>query len=161
MLVSVPAMLASAFIAAKLISNAFEDNVEHWLRETSRFFALEVSEAAQEAQRVAGVIGHRLEHSTDDARRQRTIEREFTVLNSVGYDLITIYRPGGEVIFSSRRFSSVGALPEKTGLGLFKIVADDKRWIMISSASLRNSTARSCAVLAAQAGKAACQSGEL
>lgn len=130
MLVSVPAMLASAFIAAKLISNAFEDNVEHWLRETSRFFALEVSEAAQEAQRVAGVIGHRLEHSTDDARMQRTIEREFAVLNSVGYDLITIYRPGGEVIFSSRRFSSVGALPEKTGLGLFKIVADNKRWIM-------------------------------
>lgn len=130
MLVSVPAMLASAFIAAKLISNAFEDNVEHWLRETSRFFTLEVSEAAQEAQRVAGVIGHRLEHSTDDARMQRTVEREFAVLNSVGYDLIAIYRPGGEVIFSSRRFSSVGALPEKTGLGLFKIMADDRRWIM-------------------------------
>ena len=52
------------------------------------------------------------------------------VLNSVGYDLIAIYRPGGEVIFSSRRFSSVGTLPEKTGLGLFKIMADDKRWIM-------------------------------
>lgn len=130
MLVSVPAMLASAFIAAKLISNAFEDNVEHWLRETSRFFALEVSEAAQEAQRVAGVIGHRLEHSVDDARMQRTVEREFAVLNSVGYDLIAIYRPGGDVIFSSRRFSSVGGLPEKTGLGLFKIMADDRRWIM-------------------------------
>ncbi|WP_293806463.1 ATP-binding protein [uncultured Bosea sp.] len=130
MLVSVPAMLASAFIAAKLISDTFEDNVGHWLRETSRFFALEVSEAAQEAQRVAGVIGHRLERSADDARRQRTVEREFAVLNSVGYDLIAIYRPGGELIFSSRRFASIGSLPEKTGLGLFKIAADDKRWIM-------------------------------
>ncbi|WP_265059135.1 ATP-binding protein [uncultured Bosea sp.] len=130
MLVSVPAMLASAFIAAKLISDTFEDNVGHWLRETSRFFALEVSEAAQEAQRVAGVIGHRLEHSADDARMQRTVEREFAVLNSVGYDLIAIYRPGGELIFSSRRFSSIGSLPEKTGLGLFKISADNKRWIM-------------------------------
>lgn len=130
MLVSVPAMLASAFIAAKLISNAFEDNVSHWLRETSRFFGLEVAEAAQEAQRVAGVIGRRLEHSPDDSKTQRTVEREFTVLSSVGYDLIAIYRPGGEVIFSSRRFSSVGALPEKTGLGLFKILADGQRWIM-------------------------------
>jgi len=130
MLVSVPAMLASAFIAAKLISDTFEDNVGHWLRETSRFFALEVFEAAQEAQRVAGVIGHRLENSTDDARMQRTVEREFAVLNSVGYDLIAIYRPGGELIFSSRRFALIGSLPEKTGLGLFKISADDKRWIM-------------------------------
>lgn len=130
MLVSVPAMLASAFIAAKLISDTFEDNVGHWLRETSRFFALEVSEAAQEAQRVAGVIGHRLERSADDARMQRTVEREFAVLNSVGYDLIAIYRPGGELIFSSRRFASIGSLPEKTGLGLFKIAADNKRWIM-------------------------------
>lgn len=130
MLVSVPAMLASAFIAAQLISNAFEDNVAHWLRETSRFFALEVSEAAQEAQRVAGVIGHRLEHSVDDSRMQRTVEREFAVLSSVGYDLIAIYRPGGEVIFSSRPFSPVGTLPEKTGLGLFKIMADSRRLIM-------------------------------
>lgn len=130
MLVSVPAMLASAFVAAKLISNAFEDNVGHWLRETSRFFGLEVTEASQEAQRVADVIGRRLEHSADDSRMQRTVEREFAVLNSVGYDLIAIYRPGGEVIFSSRRFSSVGALPERTGQGLFKIVADGGRWVM-------------------------------
>ena len=117
MLVSVPAMLASAFIAAKLISSAFEDNVGHWLRETSRFFRLEIVEAVQEAQRVAGVIGHRLEHSPDDTKMQRTVEREFAVLNSVGYDLIAIYRPSGEVIFSSRSFKAIGALPTSTGQG--------------------------------------------
>lgn len=130
MLVSVPAMLASAFIAAKLISSAFEDNVGHWLRETSRFFRLEIVEAVQEAQRVAGVIGHRLEHSPDDTRIQRTAEREFAVLSSVGYDLIAIYRPGGEVIFSSRSFKAIGELPTATGQGLFKIAADGQRWLM-------------------------------
>lgn len=130
MLVSVPAMLASAFIAAKLISSVFEDNVGHWLRETSRFFRLEIVEAVQEAQRVAGVIGHRLEHSADDVKMQRTVEREFAVLNSVGYDLIAIYRPSGEIIFSSRPFSAIGALPTTTGQGLFKIAADGQRWLM-------------------------------
>lgn len=130
LLVIVPAMLASAFVAAKLISNAFEDNVAHWLGETSRFFGLEVAEAAQEAQRVAGVIGSRLERSPSDVKMQHTVEREFGVLSSVGYDLIAVYRPGGEVIFSSRRFSSVGSLPEKTGQGLFRIIADGRRWIM-------------------------------
>ncbi len=130
MLVSVPAMLASAFIAAKLISDAFEDNVEQWLGDTSRFFALEIAEATQEAQRVAGVIGHRLEQSSDDHKMQRTVEREFAVLNSVGYDLIAIYRPGGEVLFKTRDFSSLTPLPTETSLGLFRIETDGKRWIM-------------------------------
>ena len=130
MLVSVPAMLASAFIAAKLISDAFEDNVEQWLGDTSRFFALEIAEATQEAQRVAGVIGHRLEQSSDDHKMQRTVEREFAVLNSVGYDLIAIYRPGGEVLYKTRDFSSLTPLPTETSLGLFRIETDGKRWIM-------------------------------
>jgi len=37
LLVSVPAMLTSAYVAARLISSAFEANVEQWLGETSRF----------------------------------------------------------------------------------------------------------------------------
>lgn len=130
MLVSVPAMMASAYIAARLISDAFEENVEQWLGETSRFFALEIAEATQEAQRVAGVIGHRLEQASDEHKMQRTVEREFAVLSSVGYDLIAIYRPGGEVLFKTRDFSSVSPLPAESGLGLFRIETDGKRWIM-------------------------------
>lgn len=130
MLVSVPAMLASAYIAARLISDAFEENVEQWLGDTSRFFALEIAESTQEAQRVAGVIGHRLEQSSDDHKMQRTVEREFAVLSSVGYDLIAIYRPDGEVLFKTRDFSSLTPLPAETSLGLFRIETDGKRWIM-------------------------------
>lgn len=130
MLVSVPAMMASAYIAARLISDAFEENVEQWLGETSRFFALEIAEATQEAQRVAGVIGHRLEQASDEHKMQKTVEREFAVLSSVGYDLIAIYRPGGDVLFKTRDFSSVSSLPTESGLGLFRIETDGKRWIM-------------------------------
>lgn len=130
MLVSVPAMLASAYIAARLISDAFEDNVEQWLGQTSRYFALEIAEATQEAQRVAGVIGHRLEQSSDDHKMQKTVEREFAVLSSVGYDLIAIYRPGGDILFKTRDFSSAGPLPATSSLGLFRIETDGKRWIM-------------------------------
>lgn len=130
MLVSVPAMLASAYIAARLISNTFEDNVEQWLGETSRFFSLEIAEAQQEALRVASVIGHRLEQATDDQRMQRVAEREFAVLNSVGYDLIAIYRPDGATLFKTRDFASIGPLPAETGQGLFRIEAEGRRWIM-------------------------------
>jgi len=130
MLVSVPAMMASAYIAARLISDAYEENVEQWLGETSRFFALEIAEATLEAQRVAGVIGHRLEQASDEHKMQRTVEREFAVLSSVGYDLIAIYRPGGDVLFKTRDFSSLTPLPAETSLGLFRIETDGKPWIM-------------------------------
>ena len=35
----------------------------------------EIAEAQQEAQRVASVIGHRLEQATDDQKMQRVAER--------------------------------------------------------------------------------------
>ena len=130
MLVSVPAMLGSAYIAAQLISDAFEDNVEQWLGETSRFFSLDIAEAQQEAQRVASVVGRRLEQTTDDQKMQRAAEGEFAVLSTVGYDLIAIYRPNGEMLFKTRDFTSIGPLPTETGQGLFRIEADGKRWIM-------------------------------
>jgi len=37
--VSVPPMLASAYVATVVISTIFEHNVEKWLKETTRFSA--------------------------------------------------------------------------------------------------------------------------
>ncbi|MGO4671673.1 ATP-binding protein [Bosea sp. 2YAB26] len=131
LLVSVPAMLTSAYVAARLISSAFEANVEQWLGETSRFFMLEVTEATQEAQRVSSVIGHRLETSVHgDLRRPKAIEREFALLSSVGYDLIAIYDDRREMLFNSRDFTSSAVLPTETSQGIFKITTGDEKHLM-------------------------------
>lgn len=131
MLVSVPAMLASAYVAARLISNAFEGNVTKWLRETSSFFRLEVGDATQEAQRVASVIGRRIERiEVGDLRRPISIEREVELLSLVGYDLIALYDENREVLYSSRSFAAATPLPTASAQGIFKIDADGVRRIM-------------------------------
>jgi len=131
MLVSVPAMLASAYVAARLISNAFESNVEQWLGETSRFFALEVREATQEAQRVATVIGQRVESATEDElRHPAIIEKDLAILGSVGYDLIAIYGDDEQRFYASRPFSMSGPLPVEARSGIFQIETEGQHYIM-------------------------------
>lgn len=147
MLVAVPAMLASAYIAARLISGAFEQNVAQWLGETSRFFRLEVAEASQEAQRVAAVIGQRLERSRPDLRAPHTVEREFALLNSVGYDLVAIYDENREILYSSRPFTPSVSLPLASTSGIFKIEADGKRWIMAGAVQAVHVNGQSAYVL--------------
>lgn len=131
MLVAVPAMLASAYIAARLISSAYEDNVQQWLEETSRFFRLEIDEAAQEAQRVAAVIGQRIAHGSDtDIRSSAALDAETALLNSVGYDLIAIYDDQLSVLYTSQPFQPITALPRDDTQGIFKIDTGGQRHIM-------------------------------
>ena len=129
LLVSVPAMLASAYVAARLLSNAFESNVQEWLGETSRFFELEVSDATTEAQRVAEVIARRSE-STTGGELPTAIEKDLALLGSVGYDLIAIYTDDREKLFESRPFTMTDGLPTQAERGIFKIETQGQHYIM-------------------------------
>lgn len=130
-LVSVPAMLASAYVAARLISNAFEANVSLWLDETSRFFKLEIREAASEAQRVAGVITQRLQNATEeDLHHPDNIEKELAILGSVGYDLIAIYSETRDILFASRDIRMLTTLPPQDQQGIFQVETEGKRYIL-------------------------------
>ena len=129
LLVSVPAMLASAYVAARLLSNAFESNVQEWLGETSRFFELEVSDATSEAQRVAEVIARRSE-STTGGELPTAIEKDLALLGSVGYDLIAIYTDDREMLFESRPFTMADGLPTQAERGIFKIETQGQHYIM-------------------------------
>ena len=124
-------MLASAYVAARLISDTFEDNVEQWLAETSRFFRLEISEAIKEAVRSADIIGHRLEVSGPvDLQNSELVKRDFEMLGSVGYDLMVIYDENRAVIFASRPFEPRAPLPVAGTQGLFRMGADGKSYLM-------------------------------
>lgn len=131
LLVAVPAMLASAYVAARLISNTFEANVEQWLGETSRFLELEILEAQTEAQHVAGIIGDRLKTGDGPhAEFGSVVTRELEVLESVGYDLIAIYDGERGILFKSRDFQSETPLPLQAARGIFTITSDGKTYLM-------------------------------
>ena len=71
LLVSVPPMLAATYVATRLIAGAFEDNVEQWLGETTKYLLLQVRDNQVEAARLAQILAARrpdsglLEHPDD------------------------------------------------------------------------------------------------
>ena len=131
LLVSVPPMLAAAYVAARLISNAFESNVEQWLGETAGYFKLEVAEAAGEAEKVAGVVAARLEGAGGQALDiPATIEKELALLDSVGYDLYAVYSPKRAILYASRPFEAQTDLPLEARQGVFQVTSGGKSFIM-------------------------------
>src|SRR5438105_12291491 len=92
LLVGVPPMLAAAYLAASLISGAFQDNVEQWLTDTSRFFLLELKDAESDAGRLAKVLSKRvpalglLGHPAPAGPSS-----EIDLVFSQGYDLLVVY----------------------------------------------------------------------
>ena len=135
LLVSVPPMLAAAYVAARLISNAFETNVEQWLGETAGYFKLEVAEAAGEAEKVAGVVAARLEGAGGQTLDiPATIEKELALLDSVGYDLYAVYSPKRAILYASRPFEAQTDLPLEARQGVFQVTSGGKSFIMSGAA---------------------------
>ena len=124
-LVSVPPMLTATYIGARLISDAFEANVEQWLEETSRFFAYGVTDAQNEAERASRVIVRRLETTNiaDESGRD-DMRQDFELLQSVGYDLIFVYDQKHATVFSNSSFGGVESLPLERKRGIFEVTMD-------------------------------------
>ena len=59
LLVSIPSMLAAALIAAQLLSNAFDTNLQQWLEEASHYFQGDIEANGAENARVAELVGPR------------------------------------------------------------------------------------------------------
>lgn len=129
--VAVPAMLASAYVAARLISNVFERNVEQWLGETSRFFTFAVLDAKTEAQRVAGMLGERIKGADlSPAEFATMLNRDMDILQSVGYDLIAIYDGDRNLLVKSRDFRTSTPLPLKAAQGIFTMEAEGRTYLL-------------------------------
>jgi signal transduction histidine kinase len=130
-LVSVPAMLASAYLAASVMSRVYEANLERWLQEAARFIDLEVTEAEAESDRVARSMGDRLTAAdTTEQAVSPLVGKQIELLESVGYDLIAIYDDQRSTILSSRPFTSRAPLPLENVRGIFQIDSEGKRYLM-------------------------------
>lgn len=118
-LVGVPPMLGAAYVAAQLMSRAFERNVAQWLGETSGFFKLEANEAANDARRAAEVIGRGL--AEGGAPDLKSFADDFALLGAAGFDLLAVYRADGSLVYASGPFVLRSKQPVKDASGLFRI----------------------------------------
>jgi two-component system sensor histidine kinase HydH len=120
MLVSVPPMLLAAYVAARLISSAFEQNVEEWLADTTRFFKLQISEAESDASRVAAVLANRLAAAAI-VDQPKPEEIDFDLIMSLGYDLIVIYDESKRVRYASQPFEALSVMPMEAQSSVFAV----------------------------------------
>lgn len=118
-LVAAPPMLGAAYVAAQLMSRAFERNVAQWLAETSGFFKLEANEAANDARRAAEVIGRSL--GEGGATDLKAFAADFALLGATGFDLLAVYRADGALAYASSAFTLRSKLPAEDASGLFRI----------------------------------------
>lgn len=112
LLVSVPPMLAATYVATRLIASAFEDNVEQWLGETTRYLLLQVRDSQIESARLAQILSNRIpETHFLDQPDSPALKGEFALAYATGYDLIAVYDSQRQLRFTSRVFTSTARLP--------------------------------------------------
>ena len=112
LLVSVPPMLAATYVATRLIASAFEDNVEQWLGETTKYLLLQVRDNQIEAGRLAQLLAKRVPgtHVLDQGDHT-ALDSELELACATGCDLIAIYDSQRKLRFASQPFMSPARLP--------------------------------------------------
>ncbi len=133
-LVSVPPMLAATYIGARLISDAFETNVEQWLEETSHFFVSGLRDTTEDADRAAKVVAARIQKANiEELDGQEEIIQDMELLQSVGYNLIAIYDDQRKTILTTAPFESVYPLPLSAKRGIFEFQLGEERSLIAGS----------------------------
>ncbi len=133
-LVSVPPMLAATYIGARLISDAFETNVEQWLEETSRFFVSGLRDTTEDADRATKVIAARIQKANiEEAEGQEEIIQDMELLQSVGYNLIAIYDNQRKSVLTTAPFKSINQLPLVSKRGIFEFELGEERTLIAGS----------------------------
>ena len=94
LLVSIPSMLAAALIAAQLLSNAFDTNLQQWLEEASHYFLSDIESNGAENARVAELIGQKIK-KTGVIPQQADDLGGIDFFQAIGKDFITVTTLGG------------------------------------------------------------------
>jgi two-component system sensor histidine kinase HydH len=129
MLVSVPPMLLAAYVAARVIASAFEQNVEEWLADTTRYFKLQIGEAESDASRVARAVAARLAAAAIvDQPKPEIID--YDLIKSLGFDLIVIYDEAKQIRYASQPFETLSAMPTQAQNSVFAVQLADAHKLM-------------------------------
>jgi two-component system, NtrC family, sensor histidine kinase HydH len=132
MLVSVPPMLVAAYVTARIVSDAFDQNVEQWLGDTTRFFKLEVGEAQSDASNIAKLVAKRLSES-GVMSQPGTPAFDFDFFTSLGYDLIVVYDDAKRIRYTSKSFDQLSSMPTETINSVFDVSMSGRHTLMAGS----------------------------
>lgn len=131
--VSVPPVLIASFLAAQVISAAFEHNVEQWISEIALFMANEASEGQEEAQHATAIVAAALSRAGHDSVPAQPLEPFADLLTSVGYDFVRFYDAKGSVLFSRGDIELQQPLPLEPLASIFFIRAGGKPAMMVGA----------------------------
>lgn len=122
LLVAVPPMLFSAYFAARLLSDAFDRNVQQWLTETANFISTEVDELVVDAEHASNVLADKLQQTPNS---DLVLDRsDVALLSSLGVDVVAVYDENNKLIYSSIPIDNVSPPPDRTTKSLFDVTAD-------------------------------------
>ncbi len=131
--VSVPPVLIASFIAAQVISTAFEHNVEQWISEIAQFMANEAQEGQEEAQHATSIVAAALSRTTPEPGTTTPLEPFADLLTSVGYDFVRFYEADGTVLFKRGELDIQQPLPVTPLASIFFIRQDGKPAMMVGA----------------------------
>lgn len=131
LIVALIPMLVSAWVATRVVSDAFEQNVEKWLRESASFFLSSLQETRDEALVVSRYLladpamMHELVtgHSVPPPALQRLVA-------SLGYDLVAIYDLDKRIVYSSQPVDGIELVPVRNDNSIYHVTTPNRSGFM-------------------------------
>ena len=131
LLVSLLPMLIAAELATRIVSNAFEQNVETWLRETSVYFLNNILEQQQQAAGVARFVTEQEDLATSLGQGSGAMPLPLVhLIDALGYDLIAMYDEKRHFIYMSRPIKDIERVPLVSDNSLYRVQLPDRSMVM-------------------------------
>ena len=105
-LVAVPPMLIAGKVATELVNNTINNNVEHWLRNTTRYIIASIEESESELRAV-----HTLLQSRFAQKDISFNSRELQALSDLDADVVMLRDASGAVLLSSPSVREIAPTP--------------------------------------------------
>jgi len=134
LLVAVPLMFLVAYIAAKLLSDAFDRNVHQALSETANFVVMEFNELMEEGDRASNVLADRVLRS-QHSNQAADFESDVALMTSLGVDIVAIYDEKNELVYSSIPIEKIAPLPSENARSLFQVTSDGR--LQVAAGAIR------------------------
>ncbi len=133
LLVSLVPMLIAAELAARVVSAAFERNIEAWLIETSSFLLNEIGSSQREAAGLARFVVDHTSMSDQLATGTRELPASVAALLDVlGYDLVTVYSPERGILYATQPIKDLRRLPLGVDSRLYRVDFGDHSAVMVA-----------------------------
>lgn len=131
LLVSLLPMLFAAELATRVVSAAFEKNVETWLHETSLYFLSNIVENQQEALTITRYLTEQhdiMQGLVDDAKAPSpSLQR---MLKAIGYDLLAVYDGDKHFLYASTPIERIDQVPLSSDNSLFRVQLANRELVM-------------------------------